>query len=195
MLGIMAVVLCGIFCWVVCCAACWIQRYDVQHDDVLVGILDNGCIGQHDVVICGMLCWAVCITASCVERYALQQVVFSGMLEVRQHDALVGILGIMLRWAAWWAVCWVDWTAWLAEFWGSSVMCWAAWWVTGCLGQHVVQHEAGQHIVLGGLLGSFMNNIPLDDWTTWAITRLTSQIYWANLKQNEAKGENISEKR
>ena len=57
---------------------------------MLVGILDHGCIGQHDVVICGMF----------VERYALQQVVFSSMLEVRQHDALVGILGIMLRWAA-----------------------------------------------------------------------------------------------
>ena len=43
-----------------------------------------------------MLCFATC----CGERYVLQQVVFSGMVEVGQNDTLVGMLGIMLRWAA-----------------------------------------------------------------------------------------------
>ena len=180
-----------ILCFAVCCG----ERYVLQQV-VFSGMIYSMmmCWSAYwiTVVLGSMMLW---FAACCVERYALQQVVFSGMLEVRQHDALVGILGIMLRWATWWAVCWVDWTAWLAELWG-SVMWWAAWWVTGCLGQHVVQHDAaGQYIVLGGLLGSFMNNIPLDAWTTWPITRLTSQIYWANLKQNEAKGENISDKR
>ena len=57
---------------------------------MLVGILDNGCIGQHDVVF----------AACCGEQYVLQQVVFSGMVEVGQNDTSVGVLGIMLRWAA-----------------------------------------------------------------------------------------------
>ena len=43
-----------------------------------------------------MLCFAAC----CGERYVLQQVVFSGMVEVVQNDTSVGVLGIMLRWAA-----------------------------------------------------------------------------------------------
>jgi hypothetical protein len=42
----------------------------------------------------------LCFEACCGERYVLQQVVFSGMVEVGQNDTLVGMLGIMLRWAA-----------------------------------------------------------------------------------------------
>ena len=161
-------------CWTAWCCSEWYAVQHVESSDMMYSMIMCWSAYWITVVLGSMMLWFV---ACCVERYALQQVVFSSMLEVRQHDALVGILGIMLRWAAWWAVCWVDWTAWLAEFWGSSVMCWAAWWVTGCLGQHVVQHDAGQYIVLSGLSGSYMENIPLDDWTTWAITRLISQIY------------------
>ena len=63
-----------IYSMMMCWSACWITC----------------CVGQHDVVF----------AACCGERYVLQQVVFSGMVKVGQNDTLVGMLGIMLRWAA-----------------------------------------------------------------------------------------------
>ena len=72
-----------------CCAACCGERYAVQHvefSDMIYSMMMcwsacwiTCCIGQHIVVFCGMLC---------------------GMVEVGQNDTLVGMLGIMLRWAA-----------------------------------------------------------------------------------------------
>ena len=62
---------------------------------MLVGILDNGCIGQHDVVICGMF----------VERYALQQVVLSGMHYSKLCLAVCWRSDSMMHWSASWALC------------------------------------------------------------------------------------------
>jgi hypothetical protein len=99
MLGIMAVVLDSMM---LCCAAYCGERYAVQH----VEFSDM----MYSMMMCCAACWvswllywaAYCwvFAACCGERYVLQQVVFSGMVEVGQNDTLVGMLGIMLRWAA-----------------------------------------------------------------------------------------------
>ena len=97
MLDVMAVVLNSMM---LCCAAYCGEQYAVQHVEV------------SGMIYSMMMCWSACLITCCIghlmlcfatccgERYVLQQVVFSGMVEVGQNDTLVGMLGIMLRWAA-----------------------------------------------------------------------------------------------
>ena len=63
-----------------------VQRYDLQHDDIFVGML-----GIMAVVLDSMM---LCCAAYCVERYAVQHVEFSDM-----------IYSMMMCWSACWITC------------------------------------------------------------------------------------------
>jgi hypothetical protein len=67
-------------------AAFSVQRYDVQDDDVLVGML-----GVMAVVLNSMM---LCCAVYCGERYAVQHVEFSDM-----------IYSMMMCWSACWITC------------------------------------------------------------------------------------------
>ena len=63
-----------------------VQRYDLHHDDVFVGML-----GIMAVVLNSMM---LCCAVYCGERYAVQHVEFSDM-----------IYSMMMCWSACWITC------------------------------------------------------------------------------------------